>query len=90
MNKTQGATGITKSRSPNGMDADYAEKGGAYQSNGLQAHIALATLSNTHTKGGDEESLDEVRPHTMEGVFVVTETKTAVDESRNFPYSSRS
>lgn len=59
-----------------------AEKGGAagtYQVNHVPSHIALDTFQATSRKLADEESLEE-RPTTVPGIFVITETKTAIDE----------
>lgn len=47
----------------------------------MQAHIALDNLSSTFRKG-DEESQDGHQTHTIPGVYVVTETKTAIDDHR--------
>lgn len=73
---SQHHTGAVGYRSEMGV----GEKG-ASDMGGMQAHIALDNLSNTFRKG-DEESQDGHQTHTIPGVFVVTETKTAVDDRR--------
>lgn len=58
------------------------EKGTSDRGHGIHAHIALDNLGSTFRKG-DEESQDGHQTHTIPGVFVVTETKTAVDDVRH-------
>lgn len=59
-------------------ETGYGEKGGAVDIGNMQAHIALDNLSSTFHKG-DEESQDG-HTTTIPGVYVVTETKTVVDD----------
>lgn len=63
-----------------GIRTDIGEKG-TTDIGGMQAHIALDNLNSTFRKG-DEESQDGHQTHTIPGVYVVTETKTAVDDHR--------
>lgn len=58
----------------------HGEKG-AMEGGGMQAHIALDNLSTTFKKG-DEGSQDGHQTRSIPGVYVITETKTAVDDHR--------
>jgi hypothetical protein len=60
-------------------ETGYGEKGAVDVGN-MQAHIALDNLNSTFHKG-DEESQDG-HTTTIPGVYVVTETKTVVDDHR--------
>lgn len=67
--------------SPGGTHDHQEEKGpsGPFNVRPLQSHIALDTFQSSSRKLADEESLDDT-PSTVPGIFVVTETKTAVDD----------
>ena len=83
-NITQFKSGVVKVRNPVELRFEVEEKGMPhYPEPSFQAHIALDTFKNIQRKNDDNESLnsDSVgQAAPVQRVFVVTETKTAVDE----------
>lgn len=75
---------FSKVASPGVTRIDHEEKSGAvsFQVGRMQSHIALDTFQNSNRKLADEDSLDDGHLRPVQGVFVVTETKTAVDDRR--------
>lgn len=75
-----------KARSPASLHFDVEEKGMPQRDSGFRAHIALDTFENTFSKAMDNESIGAASvvqlppPAAQQGIFVLTETKTVVDE----------
>jgi hypothetical protein len=75
---------FSKVAGPGVSRANQEEKSGvvSFQVGRMQSHIALDTFQSSNRKLADEESLEDGRSMAVPGVFVVTETKTAVDDRR--------
>ncbi|KAK9899128.1 hypothetical protein P389DRAFT_194136 [Cystobasidium minutum MCA 4210] len=81
-------SGVVKARSQPALNFSAEEKGmSAYRESGFEAHIALDTFENIQRKAKDKamdsQSLGGnyvVQTPPVQGVFVVTETKTVVDQ----------
>lgn len=78
-------SGVVKARSPAALHVDLEEKGAPNRESGFRAHIALDTFDNTYRKGMDNESIGaasvmQASPTATQGILVLTETKTVIDE----------
>lgn len=79
-NRAQITSGLAKVRGVPGLGSTVGVEKGDY-GGGMQAHIALSTFGDgLHRKQADEESLEDPHRRQMDGVYIITETKTQVDE----------
>lgn len=81
-NKPSAISHVLSKITPGGTRINNEEKAasGTYQVNPVTSHIALETFQTSSRKLADEESLEDRPTTAVPGVFVIAETKTAVDD----------